>query len=1092
MTMISSRDSGHGRMGTLLDLTRLQREWVEASAENLAALKQLLNTAPTGMKESVGYALLAGDLSWAESVASTVVYDWLGDKERFFCLKPQFVSALLDGLSHAYGLDRVVTPSLVTGLWEEEQINTRPDTEPDELSKSRKERLAFVSPLPPQRSGVADYAMDLLGVLVDHFAIDIVVDPGLDIPLPKGVINRLSFKEFARSEGMYRYVLYQIGNSPAHLPIMELLSTRPGVVVLHDFFLSHVLCSPEADVALGGSKLTRLYTSHGYGACVAMRQSELKESDQFVWDYPCNLRVLQQASGVIVHNDEGTLLVNRFYSRKPEVPWSMIPHLKKPLPQGKRSEARDTLGIDQKSFVVCSFGFLGKSKCSVEILNGFLESTLAREMNVQLIFVGSAGKDYRLQRAMQQSLEAARKRGDLHATTKVTGWTSSEEFQNYLLAADLAIQLRRDSRGETSGGVMSCLAGGVPLIVNCHGSMKEIPDGCALKLPDACDTDDIRLALEDAYINADIRQRFGTQGRLWLEHNNDPVRCASLYAESIRNGALIEQRRNAVLDSIVSALSQQDGGVLELESVGQDSTPWNDAIETLSLLQSQRPSNRQLMIDVSALARENLGTGVQRVVLSICKQLLLCPPQGTRVEPVVECEDGVGYQYARKWTSELLELNTDELADEKIVYSQGDIFLGLDLHHDGVCRQRPFFSFLRAQGVSVFFTIYDLLPCDLPDCFPEGTAERHHRWLEVVAQSDGAICISADVANRLEKWMESHASYREKDAFKIGWFHLGSDFIQASNQRVLRDQLSPDSPVAPVARFAQKGSAPVLLMVGTIEPRKAYLDAIEAATHLWNQGIDFMLVIVGREGWVGLRDSKRRTIPETIRRLRSHPEAGNRLLWFYDATDSVLAELYELADALVCTSLGEGFGLPLVEAAQHNLPLLVRDLPVFSEISKGEISTFPEDATRKVLAQHMQAFLSVLADEESALKARVGMQPISWHMSSRQLVLGLGLEPGTPMAKHNPVKEAEAGSSANLMISPPPGRRRFALLASGLRRTKAVLRRGRNWLKRQRYRLRPGARSHPQETIDVSKIKIQGWESGHQSLLRALARRSPT
>lgn len=1090
MNMMSDRDGEHGRMTKLLDLTRLQREWVEASAGDLAALKQLLNTAPTGLRESVGYALLAGDLHWAESIASTVVYDWLGDKERFFCIKPQFVSALHDGLSLAYGFDRVVTPSLVTGLWEEERIIARPDREADGVSQSSKERLAFVSPLPPQRSGVADYAMDLLGVLVDHFAIDIVVDPSLDIPLPKGVFNRLGFEEFARSEALYRYVLYQIGNSPAHLPIMELLSARPGSVVLHDFFLSHVLCSPEADVALGGSKLKRLYTSHGYGACVAMRQSEQNESDQFVWDYPCNLSVLQQASGVIVHNDEGALLASKFYSRSPAAPWSIIPHLKKPLPQGKRAEARETLGIDQESFLVCSFGFLGQSKCSVEILNGFLESTLAREKNVQLIFVGSAGKDHRLQRAMQHSLEGARKHGDIHANIKVTGWASSEEFQNYLLAADLAIQLRRDSRGETSGGVMSCLAGGVPVIVNCHGSMREIPDGCALKLPDACSSEDIRMALEEAHSNADLRQSIGAQGKLWLEHNNDPIRCASLYADFIRRSAQFEQRRNAVVDSIVSALSHQDGRVIEIESVGQDSTQWNDAIETLSLVQPQSPSNRQLLIDVSALARENLGTGVQRVVLSICKQLLLCPPQGTRVEPVIECPDGVGYQYARKWTTELLGLNTDELIDEKIVYSQGDTFLGLDLHHDGVCRQRPFFSFLRAQGVSVFFTIYDLLPCDLPDCFPEGTAERHHRWLEVVAQSDGAICISADVAQRLERWMEKHASYRAKDAFKISWFHLGSDFLHGSNQRVQRDQL-PHSLIEPVARFKQKGSTPILLMVGTIEPRKAYLDAIEAATLLWNQGSDFMLVIVGREGWIGLRDSKRRTIPETIRRLTSHPEAGRRLQWFSDASDSVLAELYELADALVCTSLGEGFGLPLVEAAQHNLPLLVRDLPVFSEISKGEINTFPEDATKEVLAQHLHTFLSVLADEESALKARVGMQPISWHLSSRQLVLGLGLEPGTPMAQDNPVLESEAGGSAHLTISPQPGRRRFALLASGVRRTKAVLRRGRNWLKRQRYRLRPGARSHDQETIDVSRIRIQGWESGHQSLLRALARRSP-
>jgi glycosyltransferase involved in cell wall biosynthesis len=122
-------------------------------------------------------------------------------------------------------------------------------------------------------------------------------------------------------------------------------------------------------------------------------------------------------------------------------------------------------------------------------------------------------------------------------------------------------------------------------------------------------------------------------------------------------------------------------------------------------------------------------------------------------------------------------------------------------------------------------------------------------------------------------------------------------------------------------------------MVGTVEPRKGYLQAIAAFEHLWNEGVDANIVIVGKEGWKDLPNDLRRTIPEIVSRLRHHPELGRRLFWLEGISDEYLEKIYTASTCLIAASEGEGFGLPLIEAAQHKLPIIVRDIPVFREVA---------------------------------------------------------------------------------------------------------------------------------------------------------------
>ena len=132
---------------------------------------------------------------------------------------------------------------------------------------------------------------------------------------------------------------------------------------------------------------------------------------------------------------------------------------------------------------------------------------------------------------------------------------------------------------------------------------------------------------------------------------------------------------------------------------------------------------------------------------------------------------------------------------------------------------------------------------------------------------------------------------------------------------------------------------PAILMVGTIEPRKGYEAALAAFEYLWSHGPTDApdLVLIGKAGW--------KTVAYQSK-IRNHPEFAKRLHWFDNISDEGLCLLYQACRGLLMASRGEGWGLPLIEAALHRRPVLARDLPVFREHALANIQFFSDDAPR--------------------------------------------------------------------------------------------------------------------------------------------------
>ncbi|WP_114240529.1 glycosyltransferase family 1 protein [Dyella sp. C9] len=354
---------------------------------------------------------------------------------------------------------------------------------------------------------------------------------------------------------------------------------------------------------------------------------------------------------------------------------------------------------------------------------------------------------------------------------------------------------------------------------------------------------------------------------------------------------------------------------------------------------SMPPSGpRRWLVDVTQIARHDIGTGVQRVVRSVLRQWLLQPPRDVRIEPVA-LVDG-HYRYARHYALGLLGLEAGLLDDDFVSIRANDTYVGLDWSAETLAAGEPLLREWHRAGVDMHFVVHDLLPLTLPDAFHPFARELFAGWLRrVCTLADRLHCVSRATADELARWMTStDLPYQFGQAPSIASFHLG---VEPTTPRT--DPAALPSPLAQAA--AQR---PTLLMVGTLEPRKAHELALDAVERLWTRQIDANLVIVGHHGWL---------VENLIRRLEGHTERDRRLFWLADADDATLEAIYAAATALLAPSLGEGFGLPLIEAAHHQLPVIARDLPVFREIM-GDYPHYFRATDADGLAQSLAQWLA--------------------------------------------------------------------------------------------------------------------------------------
>jgi glycosyltransferase involved in cell wall biosynthesis len=349
-------------------------------------------------------------------------------------------------------------------------------------------RILWGSPLPPTRSGVSDYAVELLAELGLRAKVRVLRPPGWSRPDDWPLEERVELVSRETEPLPDELSLIHLGNNPHHLWLLDRLARPRTVVVLHDLVLHHLLV--EATAGAGNERqleemLIAAHGGRGEALARARRFGQSGSRDPFL--FPARACFLKSAAGVVVHSRWAK---NSLVEEMPGLP---IAHLGLPaIDPGPvdRKAVRERLGLTEDDVVLMHLGFMTPEKGLSEILAG-VAAAIRTGVPVRLMLVGEGGSS--------DAVAAAAEKIGIGDRVNTAGWLPTNDFLCAPSAADLGVVLRTPSAGETSAAAIRFLACGTPVAVGGLRQFLEWPEAAAPRItPGPSSAADLARLLSEA------------------------------------------------------------------------------------------------------------------------------------------------------------------------------------------------------------------------------------------------------------------------------------------------------------------------------------------------------------------------------------------------------------------------------------------------------------------------------------------------------------------------------------------------------------------------------------------------------------------
>lgn len=386
-------------------------------------------------------------------------------------------------------------------------------------------RLAYFSPLPPAHTGIADYSAEILPHLAQMADLTLFcVDPGsvsksLHDQFP---IHHLS--DYAHMRWRFDLPIYQMGNNTTHHEeIYRALRRYPGAIVLHDVILH--LFMAHRTVGHGNfpaytRELAYVLGAPGVNVSWAVRHGERAHP---LTELSLNQRILDVSLGVLVHSNHALNLIRT--TRPQQAAWVVPAPIVAHEPAGAPVSSPPQLPWRDDAIVFASVGQVTAAKRLDRALAAF--ARLRKEMpRARYLLVGELFDDEINLRALLDEHGIGE---DVHITGFIPDLTS---FMAWLSAADVVVNLRHPTLGETSAAALRALCAGRPLIVYDHGWYAELPDDVALKVPPLRD-EALLNAMRRLASDEQLRQEMGDHARAYTIAHHHPAQTARAYMQAV-------------------------------------------------------------------------------------------------------------------------------------------------------------------------------------------------------------------------------------------------------------------------------------------------------------------------------------------------------------------------------------------------------------------------------------------------------------------------------------------------------------------------------------------------------------------------------
>ncbi|MCO5205501.1 MAG: glycosyltransferase family 4 protein [Anaerolineae bacterium] len=346
-------------------------------------------------------------------------------------------------------------------------------------------KIAYFSPLPPQRSGIADFSAELLPELAP--LVDVTIFHSTPEAISASLRSQFEIAPldtFPDRQWEFDLPLYQMGNSALHAPLYKLLCRYPGVVELHDFVLHHFMEQQDYRRELGYALDVTAVWAQRSGRFVPDRDT-----------IPLNNRVINSSLGIIAHSDT---VARQVRALNAEVPVTTVPL---PVAGDATGDLRAELGWPDDAVVFAHIGQITPNRQLETALRVFGRIHADQPQTRYLIVGQSLGIDvHRLIDSMPDVVRWIDFVPDLQL------------FLNWINSADVVVLLRHPTTGETSSAGLRALRSGKPLIVFDHGWYAELPNEVALRVP-VLDEAELEKAMREMVNSAEKRRRMSAAAR---------------------------------------------------------------------------------------------------------------------------------------------------------------------------------------------------------------------------------------------------------------------------------------------------------------------------------------------------------------------------------------------------------------------------------------------------------------------------------------------------------------------------------------------------------------------------------------------------
>jgi glycosyltransferase involved in cell wall biosynthesis len=381
-----------------------------------------------------------------------------------------------------------------------------------EIDRPRK-KLTIISPLPPRRTGIAAYMVELLPHLADRYDVTVVVQSSTDIVECPGCHVMSAEDQGLALAFENSAIIYQLANNPDHEYVYRLCVRYPGIVVLHEFVLHHLIESLTLGRGRPENYFRILEREYGPSGRVLGRLRQVGyfcENQKFLM--PLSRHVVRRAKSVIVHNEYCARRLGWPFDRHIMV----CPHHLSPLAiefgAGRTKEdARNALGLEQNRTLILSLGFVTRPKRADVVLRalGHLKS-LGHDF--VYLLVGQCSERRWIEDLISQF--------GLADNVRMVDYVEEEDFFQYIAACDIVVNLRFPSAGESSGTLTRAMGMGTACVVFDYGPMAEFPDDAVIKVKFVRDERLLayRLAhrLEEHIVDPDARERLANRAREYV------------------------------------------------------------------------------------------------------------------------------------------------------------------------------------------------------------------------------------------------------------------------------------------------------------------------------------------------------------------------------------------------------------------------------------------------------------------------------------------------------------------------------------------------------------------------------------------------